>query len=108
MIAQAVIIWPAIVAGRRWRREQSLSVVRWAAELAVGPDGTDGKRELGVATLLALGKSPLFHTKDQVILDAALAVAVQGDDDGAIEAYDDNSESQAGEEVEHDEAPGQA
>ncbi len=108
MVAQAVVIWLAIVAGRRWRREQSLSVVRWAAELAVGGAERGSRQALGVATLIALGKSPLFHRKDQLILDAALAVAVQGADEQTIDAYTPEGQLHPAEEVENDDEPGRA
>lgn len=87
LVGQVVIVVLAVLAGLRWRREQSLGLVRWAAELAADRD--EAKATLGVETLIALGKSPLFHKKDQIILDAALAVAVQGHDGVSHSAYTD-------------------
>jgi hypothetical protein len=54
----------------RSRREETMRNLRWAAELAVSDD--QGKANLGLAELNALGQSALSDQEQQVFIDAAL------------------------------------
>ncbi|MGQ0624500.1 MAG: hypothetical protein ACT4PP_07600 [Sporichthyaceae bacterium] len=56
----------------RWRREESMRLLRWACELAVDPQAR--RRDVGVATLGALETSTLLQREDQALVSAALAV----------------------------------
>lgn len=96
-IAQIVIIVQMRVAGKRWRREQTLGMVRWAAELAA--DENQAKASLGVETLNALGDSSLLVAEDQVLLDAALLTAAEGPyDEETTDDEDEEVDEDAGEE----------
>lgn len=56
----------------RWRREETMRLLRWAAELA---SGTDYRRKLvGVATLRGLQRSELLQPDDQALMSAVLDV----------------------------------
>lgn len=85
LVAQGVILHQGVRAERRWRREQSLEMLRWAAELSV--DADPKRAELGVAALRSLEDSPLLDDQDQLILTATFGAAVQGDDDVVVAAY---------------------
>jgi hypothetical protein len=58
----------------RSRREETLRVLRWAAELAISAD--EGKARLGIAQLNALGDSELLDEAQQLFVDAALDAAI--------------------------------
>ncbi|MDO5628995.1 MAG: hypothetical protein Q4G43_11800 [Mobilicoccus sp.] len=70
VIAQLVIIWQANTSGRQWRRDQSLQMLRWAAELSVDSDAS--RAALGVSVLDGLQGSALLDAEDQRILTASL------------------------------------
>lgn len=74
LIAQAILRKGANELEVRSRREETLRVLRWAAELAVSTD--DGKARLGVAQLNALGDSDLLDDAQQLFVDAALLAVV--------------------------------
>lgn len=64
----------------RWRREETMRLLRWASELAVASE--PGRVRVGVATMRALGGSELMQRHDQVIVDSVLdAVLVPVEDD---------------------------
>ena len=53
----------------RWRRrEETMRLLRWAAEM--GTSGEEPKTKLGVATLRALAESELLQEQDYNLLDA--------------------------------------
>ena len=57
----------------RSKREETLRMLRWAAELAVS--GDNAKANLGVKQLASLGASELLDDDEQVFVDAALEAA---------------------------------
>lgn len=71
----------------RSKREETLRVLRWAAELAVSDD--DGKAKLGVSQLNALGDSDLLDDAQQLFVDAALEAVVDEPADEIEEAGED-------------------
>src|SRR6201999_3130479 len=58
----------------RWHREETMRLLRWAAELAV--DGADERSAIGIAALHALSRSELVQRADQIILGAVLDAVV--------------------------------
>lgn len=58
----------------RWHREETMRLLRWAAELAVDSDG--GRSDLGVAALDALEESELLQGDDQALISAVLDAVV--------------------------------
>jgi hypothetical protein len=54
----------------RWRREETMRLLRWAAQLAVDDD--TARSAVGVAALTALGVSELLHRADEVVVSAVL------------------------------------
>jgi len=67
----------------RWRREETMRILRWAAELAV--DGDVARSSVGVAALDALEESALLQDDDQPLISAVLDAVVEP----AVDAYDD-------------------
>ena len=67
----------------RWRREETMRLLRWAAELAV--DSDVGRGGVGLAALDALGRSELVQEEDTsivlAVLDAVLARAAESYDE---------------------------
>lgn len=53
---------------RRWRREESMRMLRWATELALSPDGE--KASTGWAVITALAGAQMLDSDDLVFLDA--------------------------------------
>ena len=72
----------------RWRREQTMRMLRWAAELAV--DKEDGRNNVGVAALSALQDSELLQRDDQDLISAVLSVSVEP----VLDVYDEGDEVQ--------------
>ncbi|PWJ50710.1 hypothetical protein SAMN06264364_12286 [Quadrisphaera granulorum] len=58
------------------RREETMRMLRWAAEQAVSTD--DAKARLGVAALQALSTSELLQAPDDALLDAVLDAVLAG------------------------------
>ncbi len=54
----------------RWRREETMRLLRWAAALAVEED--TARSAVGLATLSALGVSELLHPADEVVVSAVV------------------------------------
>lgn len=59
----------------RWRREETMRILRWAAELAV--DSDVGRSAVGVAALDALEESELLQRDDQALISAVLDAVVE-------------------------------
>jgi hypothetical protein len=58
----------------RWRREETMRLLRWAADHAVDPDPR--RARLGLAGLHALGRSPLLQPEDQQLVSEVFVEAV--------------------------------
>jgi hypothetical protein len=58
----------------RWRREETMRMLRWAAELAA--DGDPARKKVGVAALDALDDSEMLQRDDQALISAVLEVLV--------------------------------
>ncbi len=71
----------------RSKREETMRVLRWAAELAVSVD--ESEASLGVSQLRALGGSDLLDAAQQLFVDAALEAVVDGAADEVDEAGED-------------------
>lgn len=57
----------------KWRRrEETMRLLRWAAEQATAPEGQEDAWRVGLATLQALGASELLQPEDQDLIDAVL------------------------------------
>jgi hypothetical protein len=72
----------------KWRRrEETMRLLRWAAEQATksGNDQEDAWR-VGLATLEALGRSELLQEEDQVLIDAVLQALYAEPEDEYAEA----------------------
>lgn len=74
LIGQRLVHTDAVEEDHRGRREELMRTIRWAAEKAVDPDPKTA--ELGVASLRALGTSPLLQPEDQDFIDAVTAAVV--------------------------------
>ena len=64
----------------RWQREETMRLLRWAADHAVERDLR--RARLGVATLRALGSSPLLQVADQHLVASVLRLALRHRYDG--------------------------
>jgi hypothetical protein len=71
----------------RSKREETLRVLRWAAELAVSED--DGKAKLGVSQLNALADSDLVDESQLLFIDAALDAVIEEPEDEIDESAGD-------------------
>lgn len=83
------------------RREETMRLLRWAAELAVDQDAL--RADLGVAVLAELDESELLQPPDQPIVTATLDLVVAGraiTSAPELESY--NSTNTDPEEVPHD------
>jgi len=57
----------------KWRRrEETMRLLRWAAEQATSSEGAQDAWRVGLATLDALGASELLQKEDQALIDAVL------------------------------------
>jgi IMP dehydrogenase/GMP reductase len=74
LVGQLLVHTDAQEDDRRGRREELMRTVRWAAEKAVDADARTA--ELGVASLRALGTSPLLQSEDQDFIDAVTSAVV--------------------------------
>lgn len=93
LIAQGVLVFHALLARRDARREELLRNVRWAAEMAAGPDA--GNRAIGVAALDVLDGSSLAGKEEQALITAVLETLVNR----VEETYTEGDEFQTPEEV---------
>lgn len=59
----------------RWRREETMRLLRWAAELAL--DADPGRSAVGVSALGALQQSELMQADDQSLLSRILDAVVE-------------------------------
>ena len=59
----------------RWRREETMRMLRWAAEMSASSE--QSRVVLGVAALAALGRSPLLQEDDQALISAVFAAVAQ-------------------------------
>lgn len=66
----------------RWRRGETMRMLRWASELAASADAAG--RRVGLAALDALDDSEMLQTDDQALISAVLAVLVAR----RVEEYD--------------------
>jgi hypothetical protein len=87
LVAQYILRKGASELETRSKREETLRVLRWAAELAVS--GDEGKSRLGVSQLVALGDSALLDHAQQLFVDAALDAVIDEPVDEIDEAGDD-------------------
>jgi hypothetical protein len=65
-------------------REETMRLLRWAAELAVDPSAR--RNRLGVAALGALERSELLQADDQEVISSLLDSVVEP----AVDVYDDD------------------
>jgi hypothetical protein len=70
LLAQVLTRKSATELEARSKREETMRILRWAAELAVSPD--DRMADLGVAQLVALLTSDLLDDSEKVIVEVAL------------------------------------
>ncbi|GAB3068434.1 hypothetical protein GCM10027053_35930 [Intrasporangium mesophilum] len=88
LVTQGVVLFGLRGAEARWRREETMRLLRWAAELAIGrSDRPDEASNLaGLQILDALQSSPLLQKEDQrfisAVLEAIVDQAVVEDDQG--------------------------
>ena len=88
LVTQAVVLYGLRGTEARWRREETMRLLRWAAELAIG--GSDKHDEAsnlaGLQILDALQSSPLLQKEDQrfisAVLEAIVDQAVVEDEEG--------------------------
>jgi hypothetical protein len=59
----------------RWQREESMRLLRWAAELTT--DAERSRAGLGLVTLKALAVSPLLQQADLTLIGAVLREAIR-------------------------------
>jgi hypothetical protein len=72
----------------RWQREETMRMLRWAADLASEQD--PNRSAVGIAALDALDDSPLLQPEDQLLISAVLEAIVAP----LAEQYDVNDEVQ--------------
>ena len=70
LLAQGLTRKSATELEARSKREETMRILRWAAELAVSPD--DRMADLGVAQLVALLTSDLLDDSEKVFVEVAL------------------------------------
>jgi len=70
LLAQVLTRKSATELEARSKREETMRILRWAAELAVSPD--DRMADLGVAQLVALLTSDLLDDSEKVFVEVAL------------------------------------
>ncbi len=68
----------------RWRREETMRMLRWAAELS--SDRDPARSAVGVAALDALDDSPLLQVEDQALITAVLESIVSE----GVDEYDES------------------
>ena len=78
LVTQGVVLYGLRGTEERWRREETMRLLRWAAELAIGrSDGSDEASSLaGLQILDALQSSPLLQREDQRFISAVLEAIV--------------------------------
>jgi len=78
LVTQAVVFYGLRGTEARWRREETMRLLRWAAELAIGrADRSDEAGTLaGLQILDALQSSPLLQPEDQAFISAVLEAIV--------------------------------
>jgi hypothetical protein len=78
LVTQGVVLYGLRGTEERWRREETMRLLRWAAELAIGrADNTDEAGSLaGLQILDALQSSPLLQKEDQKFISAVLEAIV--------------------------------
>lgn len=74
MVGQLLLRRGALEQDVRWRREETMRLLRWAAELSL--DADPGRSVVGVSALRALQQSELLQTGDQSLLSSILAAVV--------------------------------
>lgn len=76
----------------RWRRrEETMRMLRWAAERALDPD----HQSVGVAALTALNDSEMLQPEDQALIDAVIEAVLAE----PIAEYSEAAEQQSGQVV---------
>jgi hypothetical protein len=75
LLGQLVIRRTATEADTRWRREETMRLLRWAADHAVDHDLR--RARLGLVTLQALGSSRLLQVEDEHLVAAVLRLALR-------------------------------
>lgn len=73
-------------AERRLRREETMRMLRWAADLAASDVGP--RAAVGIAALDALDESEVLDAEDQALISAVLDAVVEP----AAETYDEGDE----------------
>ena len=78
LVTQGVVLYSLRGTEERWRREETMRLLRWAAELAIGrADEADEAGSLaGLQILDALQSSPLLQKEDQKFISAVLEAIV--------------------------------
>lgn len=76
---------------RRWRREESMRMLRWATELALAEDGE--RASAGWAVITALAGAKMLDADDLVFLDALtredLAFELENAEEGTVVEIED-------------------
>ena len=87
LVTQGVVLYGLRGTEARWRREETMRLLRWAAELAIGrSDSSDDAAALaGLQILDALQSSPLLQREDQEFISAVLEAIV---DQAVVEETD--------------------
>lgn len=73
---------------RRWRREETLRTLRWAADLAADTD--TARSDLGVAALVALIDAELVRDEDKEYIRAILDAVLDPAATGSLETKDES------------------
>ena len=87
LVAQAIARKGASELETRSRREETMRVLRWAAQLAVSDDA--GQANLGVYELNALADSDLLDDSQALFVEAALGAVIDTVTEAIEEAGDD-------------------
>lgn len=79
----------------KWRRrEETMRLLRWAAEQATSAEGAQDSWRVGLATLGALGDSELLQEEDQALIDAVLKALYADPESEYAEAAAEGDEPQ--------------
>lgn len=75
IVGQLLLRRGALEQDVRWRREETMRLLRWAAELAL--DADPGRSAVGVAALDGLQQSELIRRHDQPLVTAVLQAVLE-------------------------------
>lgn len=78
LVTQLVVFYGMRQSEARWRREETMRLLRWAAELAIDKSeaSTESTNLAGLQILDALQRSPLLQEADQAFISAVLEAVV--------------------------------